>query len=269
MISFDNVSYDADSGVNIINDVSFEIRKGDFTALIGANGAGKSTLTRLCNGLLKPVAGKVRVGGFDTSSVRTSRIAKFTGFLFQNPDRQICKNTVYDEIKFGLECVLNDKEDVRARCERAIESFSLERDRDPFSMSRGERQRLVLASLLAAEPELLLLDEPTTGLDYRECMHIMEHIREINKRGTTVLMVSHDMEIVQDFADHVMVLNEGAMLAHGRTAEIIRDSVLLERASLLPPQITGLAIRLGEGYENAVTVEDMVSAVKKKIGGRR
>ena len=202
MILFDNVSYSA-GGMRIINGVSFEIKRGDFTALIGANGAGKSTLARLCIGLLKPVSGTVRAGGFDTASVRTSRIAKFAGFLFQDPDRQICKNSVRDEIRFSLECVMEDRDEIEMRCERAISEFSLDGEREPFSMSRGERQRLVLASILAAEPELLILDEPTTGLDYRECMHIMDCISEINRKGATVLMISHDMEIVQDFAKDV------------------------------------------------------------------
>jgi energy-coupling factor transport system ATP-binding protein len=98
-------------------------------------------------------------------------------------------------------------------------------------------------------------------------MHIMECISSINRKGATVLMISHDMEIVQDFAREVMVLNDGSLLAHGRTKDIIRDEPLLASASLLPPQITELALRLGEGYENVVTVDDMVSAVKKKRGG--
>lgn len=266
MIRFENVFYSANE-TRIIKDISFEIKKGDFTALIGANGAGKSTLLRLSNGLLKPVRGVVNVGGFDTSSVRTSRIARFTGFLFQNPDRQICKNRVRDEIRFSLECVMEDKAEIEARCEKTLEVFSLNGERDPFSMSRGERQRLVLASILAIEPELLLLDEPTTGLDYRECMHIMDCISEFNKNGTTVLMVSHDMEIVQDFAREVMVLNDGTLLAHGRTQDVIRDKSILASASLLPPQITELALKLGDGYENAATIDDMVSAVKKNKGG--
>lgn len=265
MIRFENVSYSINE-TKIINDVSFEIKKGDFTALIGANGAGKSTLARLSNGLLKPTRGVVKVGGFDTALVRTSQIAKFTGFLFQDPDRQICKNRVRDEIRFSLECVMKDRAEIEMRCERTLKAFSLNGDRDPFSMSRGERQRLVLASILATEPELLLLDEPTTGLDYRECMHIMDCISEINRKGATVLMVSHDMEVVQDFAREIMVLNEGSLLAHGKTSEIIRDEPLLERASLLPPQITELALRLGAGYENVVTVDDMVSVLKKKRG---
>ena len=211
----------------------------------------------------------MRAGGFDTASVRTSRIAKFAGFLFQDPDRQICKNSVRDEIRFSLECVMEDRDEIEMRCERAISEISLDGEREPFSMSRGERQRLVLASILAAEPELLILDEPTTGLDYRECMHIMDCISEINRKGATVLMISHDMEIVQDFAKDVMVLNDGVLLAHGSTKEIIRERELLARASLLPPQITDLALVLGEGYESAVTVEDMVSAVREKSGNPR
>ena len=162
---------------------------------------------------------------------------------------------------------MEDSAEIEMRCERTLKEFSLNGDRDPFSMSRGERQRLVLASILSTEPDLLLLDEPTTGLDYRECMHIMDCISDINRKGATVLMVSHDMEIVQDFAREVMVLNDGSLLAHGRTKEIIRDEALLESASLLPPQITELSLRLGAGYENVVTVDDMVSAVKKNSGG--
>ena len=268
MILFDNVSYSA-GGTKIIKGVSFEIRRGDFTALIGANGAGKSTLARLCNGLLKPTSGTVRTGGFDTASAKTSRIAKFTGFLFQDPDRQICKNSVRDEIRFSLECVMEDRDEIEMRCERAIREFSFDGEREPFTMSRGERQRLVLASVLAAEPELLILDEPTTGLDYRECMYIMDCISAINRKGATVLMISHDMEIVQDFAKDAMVLNDGMLLAHGRTKEIIRDRELLARASLLPPQITDLALVLGEGYESVVTVGDMVSAIKERSGSKR
>ena len=122
MIRFDKVHYSTNN-INIINGVSFELKKGDFTALIGANGAGKSTLARLCNGLLKPSRGAVHVGAFATALVRTSRIAKFTGFLFQNPDRQICKNRVCDEIRFSLECVMEDRAEIEMRCERIWRSL--------------------------------------------------------------------------------------------------------------------------------------------------
>ncbi|MCE5201128.1 MAG: energy-coupling factor ABC transporter ATP-binding protein [Synergistaceae bacterium] len=263
MIIFDNVVCHL-GGMDVIKGVSFHIRRGDFTALIGANGAGKSTLGKLCNGLLKPSCGSVAVGGFNTASTKTSRIARFTGFLFQNPDRQICKNTVRDEIMFGLGCIMDDGEEAERRCETVLAAFGFKGEMDPFTMSRGERQRLVLASLLALKPELLILDEPTTGLDYRECMHIMESVRAINKQGTTVLMVSHDMEVVGDFAEDVMVLNRGQLLAKGPVKEILRDKKLLAQASLLPPQITGLALRLGDGFEEIFTVDEMVSAIEKK-----
>lgn len=129
---------------------------------------------------------------------------------------------------------MEEREEIEMRCERAIREFSLDGDREPFSMSRGT-SATCLASILAAEPELLLLDEPTTGLDYRECMHIMDCISDINRKGATVLMISHDMEIVQDFAKDVMVLNDGTLLAHGSTGDIIRDRELL---ACLPPSST-------------------------------
>ena len=263
MINFENVSYSS-HGTDIIKEVSFSIGRGDFVSLIGANGAGKSTLMRLCNGLLKPASGTVRVGGLDTSVFKTSRIARFTGFLFQNPDRQICKNTVREEIIFGLSCVIDDRKEIESRCEKVMDKFSLSGDMPPFSMSKGERQRLVFASILAAEPELLLLDEPTTGLDYRECTEIMECIKENNEKGTTVFMVSHDMELVHDFAKEVVVLNDGRIIAKGRTKEILREKELLAEASLLPPQMTALSLNLGKGFENVSTIEEMVSAVQKK-----
>lgn len=265
MLNFDNVSLRRD-GRDVINGVSFNVKKGDFVALIGANGAGKTTLSKLCNGLLKPSGGTVTVNGFDTMKTPTSRIAKFTGFLFQNPDRQICQNTVRAEIYFGLDCVLDDKDEAKRRTEETLVRFSFDGDKDPFTLSRGERQILVLASLLAVRPQLLLLDEPTTGLDYRECIKVMGLVEEINKRGTTVLMVTHDMEIVQDFAKRVMVLNDGRLLACGETSEMMRDTEILDKAALLPPQITGLALRLGEGFRGVSTVGEMSAKIAAMAG---
>jgi energy-coupling factor transport system ATP-binding protein len=263
MIYFENVSYSR-AKTEIIKSISFRIRRGDFVSLIGANGAGKSTLMRLCNGLLKPSSGTVKVCDLDTSVSKTSSIAKFAGFLFQNPDMQICRNTAREEIMFGLMCVLKDKREIKRRCENTLMKFGFNGDTPPFTMSRGERQRLALASLLATEPELMLLDEPTTGLDHRESIEIMKCIKASSENGTTVLMVSHDMEIVHDFAEEVMVLNGGCLLAKGSAKEILRERTLLAEASLLPPQITDLSLRLGEGFEDVSTVEEMVSAVEKK-----
>ena len=271
MLRFEDVcfSYGKSGGDGgALKNISFEVRQGEFVALLGENGAGKSTLCRLCNGLLKPDSGRVLLAGEDTRRVKTSRLARRVGFLFQNPDRQLCQNTVRDEILLGLEYALEKggRKDpvVRAvleeRCEATLSLFGLDGSRDPFGLSRGERQQCALASVLARKPELLILDEPTTGLDYRECVTIMGIIQDLHARGATILMISHDMEIVADFARRALVLSRGRLIGDGPVREIMKNREILEKASLLPAQISALAMELGEGFEGVFTVEDMVEA---------
>lgn len=263
MIRFENVSFGYGSTATIKN-ISFHIKKGEFAAIIGANGAGKTTLSKLCNGLLKSVSGTVTVSGNDTKKIKTSKLAKSVGFLFQNPDRQICQNTIRQEIKFGLECVLDDPDEINRRISETLELFDFDGDNDPFSMSRGERQKIALAALIATRPEVLILDEPTTGLDYRECMHIMEVMRKLNEKGTTIIMVSHDMELVSDFAKRILVVRNGELIGDGATREILADESLLKSASVLPPQIPALAIRLGNDFKDVFTVDEMCSAIERR-----
>jgi len=257
----------------VLEDISFEVTRGEFIALLGENGAGKTTLCKLANGLLKPTAGKVLVAGEDTKAVKVSRIARNVGYLFQNPDRQICKNTVREEILFGMEFALAPpasksrqaltelEAEKNRRCEEMLGLFKLDGNRDPFGLSRGERQQCALASVLARRPELLILDEPTTGLDYRECMAIMEIIASLNAGGTTVFMITHDMEVAADFAQRAMVLSSGKLIGDGPVRQILKDKPLLDRASLLPPQIAALALRLGEKFRNVFTLDEIVGAL--------
>jgi energy-coupling factor transport system ATP-binding protein len=258
----------------VLENISFEVTLGEFIALLGENGAGKTTLCKLANGLLKPTAGKILVAGEDTRTVKVSRIARNVGYLFQNPDRQICRNTVREEILFGLEFALAGfskgselEAEKNLRCEEMLGLFKLDGNRDPFGLSRGERQQCALASVLARRPELLILDEPTTGLDYRECMTIMEIIASLNAGGTTVFMITHDMEVAADFAQRAMVLSNGKLIGDGPVREILKDKPLLDRASLLPPQIASLALRIGEKFGNVFTLDEMSAAVEQVIGG--
>jgi energy-coupling factor transport system ATP-binding protein len=263
VIEFNHVSFSY-GGENTINDVSFHINKGDFVALIGENGAGKTTIAKLCNGLLKPSNGSISVNGLDTRTTRTSRIARSVGFLFQNPDRQICQNTIRDEILFGLGFTVQDTSEREQRCTAILEEFGFDGSRNPFSMSRGERQRIALASLLACEPEVLILDEPTTGLDWRECMQIMELIQKRNTAGATVLMVCHDMELVQDFARRILVVTEGNLLGDGPTEEIMTNEPLLAQASVASAQIPALTMRFNGSFKNVFTAEDMAEAIERR-----
>lgn len=263
MIKFEHVGFSYGSEP-VINDISFQINSGDFVAVIGENGAGKSTLSKLCNGLLKPISGRVTFKGRDTRTTQTSKLAKSIGFLFQNPDRQICQTTIRGEIMFGLECVLDDADLCKQRCENTLKKFGFDGSADPFTLSRGDRQQVALASLLACEPEVLILDEPTTGLDYIECTRIMELIRDLNDHGTTIIMVSHDMEVVQDYAKRILVLSNGVLLDDGDTASIMSNLDLLTSASVAPAQITALALRLGKGFEEVSTVEQMVLEITRR-----
>ena len=262
VLEFKNVSFSYNETANV-KDLNVQIKKGDFVSIIGSNGAGKSTFSKLCNGLLKPSTGDVEVLGKNTKKQKVSAIAKHIGFLFQNPDRQICCSTVREEIAFSLKNNKIPEKEIKARVEKTLEEFGFNPDTEPFNMSRGQRQRLCLACLIALNPEILILDEPTTGLDYRECMEVMEKIRKLNENGTTVIMVCHDMEVVLDFAKKIVVMNRGQILAEGETRSILKDKALLDKARLLPPQIAQVSFLLGKDFEGIFTDEEMINRIKE------
>ena len=267
MIRFENVSFGYSEKRPILEDLSFHIEKGDFVALIGANGAGKSTISRLVNGLLHPTKGHVYLNGKDTLKTPSSTLARDCGFLFQNPDRQICENTVKDEIAFSMKAQGWPLDKIEERTKEVLETFDLDPEWFPFSRSRGERQRIALASVLACEPKLLILDEPTTGLDYLECIRIMDYVTMLNQeKGVTVLMVSHDMELVQSYARNVLVLNHGQILGQGPTNEMMKNVEVLKKARVLPAQIPELSLRFGDEFKDVFTIEDMLAAIRDRAG---
>lgn len=261
VLEFKNVCFSYNETANV-HDLNVKIQKGDFTAITGSNGAGKSTFSKLCNGLLQPSSGDVFVLGQNTKRNKVSSLAKHIGFLFQNPDRQICCSTVEEEIAFSLKNNGLSKEEIQRKVEATIKEFGFDAKTEPFNMSRGQRQRLCLACLIALNPEILILDEPTTGLDYRECMEMMNRIRELNENGTTVIMVCHDMEVVLDFAKSVIVMNRGEILAQGATREILSNKELLAKARLLQPQVAATCSLLGDEFKGLFTVEELISKLK-------
>lgn len=274
MIECDSVrfGYGKTKDAELIHGISLSIEDGEFVALTGENGAGKSTFSKLLAGILKPSDGKISVNGIDTKKAKNSVLAKNTGFLFQNPDRQLCTYTVRDEIAFGQKALkTGTEEEISKRTEKIIERFGFNPDEAPFSLSRGQRQRLALASIIAVEPKVMILDEPTTGLDYKECMEIMSAVKELNKNGTTVIMVCHDMELVLDFAQRMIVLANGKIEADGKTLEIMRSKEILQKASLLPPQIIQIALELEEkfpgrfNFENVRTADELAAKIQEAI----
>lgn len=246
MIEFKNASASYDGELSILRDVSFRIPDGDFVAFVGTNGAGKSTTMRLINGLLKPSSGQVLIDGVSTTQLRTSQLAAKVGFLFQNPDRQICCSTVREELLFGFRAQGRADAEAEAKVDAMIERFGFDGDAEPFLLNRGTRQLLALASIIVMEPPVVVLDEPTTGLDFRECAKVMDVIAELNARGTTVVMVCHDMEVVADYAKRVIAMTVGQVVADGETFAVLRDRDVLARTHLLPPQMVDVSLRLVE-----------------------
>lgn len=261
MLEFKDVSFSYDTTANVQN-LNVKVEKGDFIAIIGSNGAGKSTFSKLCNGLLTPTTGDVFVLNKNTRREKVSSLAKHIGFLFQNPDRQICCNTVKEEIAFSLRNNGIPEDEIKRRVKATLEEFGFDGKTEPFNLSRGQRQRLCLACLIALNPEILILDEPTTGLDYKECMMMMNRIKQMNENGTTVIMVCHDMEVVLDFAKTVVVMNRGQILEQGETRKILADTELLGKARLLQPQIAQVSTMLGNDFTGIFTIDEMISRLK-------
>lgn len=275
MIEFKNVSASYDGELAVLRDVSFTVPDGDFVAFVGTNGAGKSTTMRLANGLIKPSSGEVLVDGVSTRDLKTSELARKVGFLFQNPDRQICCNTVREELAFGFKALGEEGPEADAAVDAMIERFGFDPDAEPFLLNRGTRQLLALASIIVLAPPTIILDEPTTGLDFRECVKVMDTVRELNEAGTTVIMVCHDMEVVGDFARRVIAMTAGSVVADGPTFEVLRDPAALKAAHILPPQVTEVSMILGRdvaGVPAAVagadTVAQMVEALAGAVSGR-
>ena len=267
MIRIENLEFSySPRGPMMLKGIDLSIERGEMAAVIGQNGSGKTTLLRQLNGLSRPTKGKVVVAGLDTRKTRVSEMAKHIGYLFQNPDHQIFCQTVAEEIEFGMRNIGLPGEEIKDRAYDTAALLGLldKMQVHPFSLSRGERQRTALAGVLAVRPEVLVLDEPTTGQDYRECVKIMDIVTDLNKTGVTVLMVSHDMEVVCDYTERAIVLHDGRVIDDGKTADVLRRKEELAKTGLKPPQMIDVALTLG-GYESVYSVETMFEAIMRKV----
>lgn len=249
------------NGGATVDDLCMSVYPGEIVGIVGQNGAGKTTLTKLLNGLLRPKSGEVLIAGINTSNVPTSKIAAHCSTLFQNPDYQLCRDTVLDEVAFGLELQGVSNDEARKRAQRVVDHFGLPASEAPFSLSRGQRQMVALASVVVMEPDVVLLDEPTSGLDYRECMTVMETVSKMAENGCAVIMVCHDMEVVSDFAERIVVMADGRILGRGQTNQMFSDQKLMERASVAPPQITQLSLELARTTSPAFAGISQVSGI--------
>jgi cobalt transport protein ATP-binding subunit len=238
----------APRSVDVLHGVSVRIEQGEFVALIGQNGAGKTTLAKHFNGLLKPTSGRVRAMGIDTRAVSLARLARTVGYVYQNPDHQIFAQKVQTEVAFGPRNLGLEPAEIERRVAHALELVGLsdQADEFAFSLGRGQRQKLAVASILAMQPPILVVDEPTTGLDLRGSRGILDLLSHWNADGQTIVVITHDMTIVAERVPRTIVVGGGRIIADGRTRDVLSDAPLLAQAFLRPPQVTRVAQRLAE-----------------------
>jgi energy-coupling factor transport system ATP-binding protein len=233
--------------VEALSGVDLRIRQGDFVAIVGQNGSGKTTLVKNLNGLLRPSSGAVFLDGRDLFGRKVAELGREIGFVFQNPDHQIFSPRVFDEVAFGPKNYGLSEQDVRERVQKALAAVNLSgaEDRDPFLMTKGERQRLAVASILAPEPRVLILDEPTTGLDFPEQVAVMEMLKELNRQGRTVLIVTHTLWLAARYARRTVLMAGGRILFDGSTRQALSQVELLKQASLRMPEIVAMGLAFG------------------------
>mgnify|MGYP003766787529 FL=1 len=231
-------------GVKALDGASLEVYPGEFVAIVGQNGAGKTTLTRHFNGLLRPSAGDIRLFGKSVLNELTASLCATVGYVFQNPDEQLFCDTVEDELRFGPMNIGMDKDRMEESVRDILLDIGLDKYRQvwPRYLTKGERQRLALASVVAMEPEILIVDEPTTGLDWLESLQILDYLERLRKeKGKTILIITHDMNIVSLYAKRVVVMANGRVVGEGTPREVFSQPKLMELAYLRRPQIADLS----------------------------
>lgn len=230
-------------GVPVLRGIDLAVARGQFVALLGANGSGKTTLIKHFNGLLRPDRGTVRLDGQDTAGRPLGELARQVGYLFQRPEQQIFSPTVRQELAFGPRNLGLADAEVAAHVEVALARFRLAAvaDQPPAILGYGLRRRVTLATLAAIDPPILVLDEPTVGLDAPGLRETFAWLAELHAAGRTIVLVTHDMALAAEHAERVVVLAQGEVIADGPPAALFQDADLLARAALTPPPVMALA----------------------------
>lgn len=223
----------------VLRDVDLDIRRGEFVAVVGANGAGKTTLVQAIAGVLRPPRGAVVIDGVDMRRVGARELARHVGFVFQNPEHQFVTSTVFDEIAHGLRLQRRPEAEVHARTDELLARFGLSSraTAHPFLLSGGQKRRLSVGTALIGGAGLLVLDEPTFGQDRARADELLGLLDDLRAEGTTIVVVTHDMQLVAEHADRVVVVADGRILADGATSAVFADDAAIERAGLRPPPL--------------------------------
>jgi len=260
IIKVEGLEHTYPNGNQALSGIELEIKRGDFLAIIGQNGSGKTTLVKHLNGLLKPTKGSVYFYGKEVKPEMVSDLGREVGYVFQNPDHQIFSSRVFDEVAFAPRNYGFSEKQVKDRVADALSLVGLSgrEDENPFLMTKGERQRLAIASVLSASPQVLVFDEPTTGLDYQEQLKIMDLLKTLNQQGKTIIIITHTLWLPARYATRAIVMAKSKKILEGTTREVLSQPEILKTASLVPPEITRFGLEFGFGF---LKVEEAIKAL--------
>ena len=232
-------------------------------ALIGNNGSGKTTLAMSINGIITPTKGSIKVFGEEATRMTVKELGQKVGYVFQNPDFQLVSNTVYDEIALGLKQLKLPKDEIDRRVKDVLKTLNIEEieKEDPFFLNKANRQRVAVGSVLAIEPDIIILDEPTTGLTPGETRSILNLAIELNKEGKTIIIITHDMWLVAEYTQRAIVLNNGQILMDGHPRDIFAKLDLLRNAFIEPPQISRFSLKLTKN--NYLSVDEFINHLEE------
>lgn len=259
ILELDNICFSYNNEKQILKNVSFKINKGDMAAIVGRNGAGKSTISKLVCGFYKPTSGRILFDGKDMVDYTIKECSEKIGFVMQNPNQMISKTMVYDEVAFGLKIRGLSDSEIKERVEETLRICGLYGYRNwPISaLSFGQKKRVTIASILVLNPDMIILDEPTAGQDFKHYTEIMEFLVDLNKKGVTILMVTHDMHLMLEYTNKVIVLSEGEKIADNIPAYILTNKEIIEKANLKETSLHQLALKCD--------IEDTTKFVNKFI----
>jgi energy-coupling factor transporter ATP-binding protein EcfA2 len=261
-----DVWFEYEESSPVLRGIDLSIHRGEAIALIGQNGSGKTTLAKHMNGLLHPTRGRVRITGQDTQHTAAGEFASIAGYVFQNPDHQIFSPTVEQEIAFGPGNLSLPASEIEERVSESIDRFDLNevRDRHPTLLGRGLRRRVAIASVYALRPALLILDEPTVGLDRRMSDELVELLQGMVREGRTIVLISHDMRLVGEFADRLIVMHEGRIIGDDGPHKLFPDQELMAQARLTSPDVTQISRQLASYPDTpAVRLQEFIDEFER------
>jgi len=271
VILCENLWHEYPGNILALQEANLKINAGEIVGVIGQNGSGKTTLVKHFNGLLKPTRGKVWVKGKDTAGMRIQQMAKDVGYVFQNPNHQLFARTVEAELEFGPRNLGVPEEEVIERREKAIEFFKLQELRllHPYRIGFPLRKLVGMASIYTMRPAVFVLDEPTTGQDNITTRTVYRLIRQLRDEGATVVCVAHDMILLAEVVERMVVLRDSRIIADATPREVFSNRELMHSTHLVPPQVTELSLRLktaGKFPEIELNVNDMVAGMAGRLG---